>query len=56
MGLNSISFANQTDGENNNNPIGPSMSLPFDPKLLGKFKHLLPGGFTKVYLYDVTIY
>ena len=44
MGLNSISFgANDTiatpDGTNVQQPMG----LPFDKKLLGQLKHLLPG-------------
>jgi len=42
MGLEGISFSNDSvvaDGASSQVPMG----LPFDPKLLGHLKHLLPG-------------
>ena len=45
MGLGSISFSNDSSAMQTDGNQGPkSMSaLPFDPKLLGQLKHLLPG-------------
>ena len=43
MGLSSV-FSNETAIQTDGNQGPKSMSaLPFDPKLLGQLKHLLPG-------------